>query len=639
MGELEYQEALKSGRKEYKARVAKGQFPYLPVLDQIVSQKDIQTEQNMGLVNIPLDFVVGTATMGRTYSFAANFMPILEEESEFCFKWANLSDAQVNEGIRDPIKVYEYMNRYYVLEGNKRVSVLKFYNAVYVPAYVTRKIPKYSEDEDVKLYYEYMKFNEVTGIFIVEFSKPGNAQRLLDLVGKEDRWDEKTKEDFGKVMYDFAKVYEFRGGKRLPITLGDAIVAFMSIFGFEEMLKMSAGEYSNNIVKVWNEFGVQAEKEAVDLVMNPSKQKAKPTDKFGLFKFFIPSKTKKFTVAFLYPKSPDESDWIYAHELGRNYLEETFPDELQTISVDNVTEKNITEVLEGVIKKGANIVFGVAPQMMMPSLKVAIEHPEVKILNCSLNTPHQYIRTYYGRMYEAKFLSGAIAGILADNNKIAYIADYPIYGMIANINAFALGALCTNPRAKIYLAWSTAKDYDRDKFLRENDLHYVSDQDMITPKDLDRQFGLYKIDDGKTVNLAMTVWNWGIFYQKLIQSVLAGSYQNEGDEKKGLNYWWGMSAGVIDLICSNNVPYSVRRLAFQLKEDLCDGSMVPFFGEIYSQSGELMNKEHQRMNPIDIMNMDYLVENVIGEIPTRNDVIDDAKEVVELKGVEDNKQK
>ena len=148
-----------------------------------------------------------------------------------------------------------------------------------------------------------------------------------------------------------------------------------------------------------------------------------------------------------------------------------------------------------------------------------------------------------------------------------------------------------------------------------------------------------KIEDGKTVNLAMTVWNWGIFYQKLIQSVLAGSYQNEGDEKKGLNYWWGMSAGVIDLICSNNVPYSVRRLAFQLKEDLCDGSMVPFFGEIYSQSGELKNKDHQRMNPIDIMNMDYLVENVIGEIPTRNDVIDDAKEVVELKGVEDNKQK
>lgn len=637
MGEIEYQEALKAGKKEYKARVAKGEFPYLPVLDQIVSQKDIQTEQNMGLVSIPLEFVVGTATMGRTYSFAANFMPILEEESEFGIKWANLSEAQMNEGIRDPIKVFEYMNRYYVLEGNKRVSVLKFVNAVYVPAYVTRKIPKYSEDEDVKLYYEYMKFNEMTGIFTIEFSKLGNAQKLLNMVGVEGRWDEKTKEDFGKIVYDFTKAYEFRGGNRLPIKLGDAIVAFMNIYGFKEMLEMSAGEYSNNVLKVWNEFGVQAEKEGVDLVMDPTKTKA--PEKFSLLRLLLPSTAKKFTVAFLYPKSPDVSDWIYAHELGRNYLDETFSDQLRTVAVDNVNESNITETLEELIKRGANLIFGVAPQMMMPSLKVAIEHPEVKILNCSLNTPHQYIRTYYARMYEAKFLSGMIAGALTDNDKIAYIADYPIYGMIANINAFALGAISTNPRAKVYLAWSTAKDYDRDKFLKENDLHYVSDQDMITPRDSSRQFGVYKVEDGKCINLVMPVWNWGVFYEKLIQSILAGSYQNEGaDEHKGLNYWWGMSAGVIDLICSKNVPYRVKRLAFHLKKDLCNGSLSPFYGEIYSQDGELKNKNHAQMDPKDIMNMDYLVENIIGEIPTRNDVIDDAKEVVGLKGVEDNKQ-
>lgn len=73
--------------------------------------------------------------------------------------------------------------------------------------------------------------------------------------------------------------------------------------------------------------------------------------------------------------------------------------------------------------------------MMKDSLKVAVDHPDVKILNCSLNTSHKYIRTYYARMYEAKFLSGMIAGALAENDRIAYIADYPIYGMIANINA------------------------------------------------------------------------------------------------------------------------------------------------------------------------------------------------------------
>ena len=112
MGDIEFQEALKLGKKEYKSRVIRGQFPYLPVLDEILSSAEIQTEQNMGLVNIPLDFVVGTSTVGRTYSFAANFMPILEEGTEFAAKWASLSDAQINEGIRDPIIAFEYMNRY-----------------------------------------------------------------------------------------------------------------------------------------------------------------------------------------------------------------------------------------------------------------------------------------------------------------------------------------------------------------------------------------------------------------------------------------------------------------------------------------------------------------------------------------------
>ena len=86
MGETEYQEALKLGKKEYKSCVYRGRFPYLPVLDDILSREDIRTEQNMGLIQIPLEFVVGTSTMGRTFSFASNFMPILGEDDVSLFQ-------------------------------------------------------------------------------------------------------------------------------------------------------------------------------------------------------------------------------------------------------------------------------------------------------------------------------------------------------------------------------------------------------------------------------------------------------------------------------------------------------------------------------------------------------------------------
>lgn len=635
MGEQEYSEALKLGKKEYKSCVAQGRFPYLPVLDDILSREEVRTEQNMGLIQVPLDFVVGTSTMGRTFSFAANFMPILRENTEFAVKWANLSDAQVNEGIRDPIIAYEYMNRYYVVEGNKRVSVLKYFHADSIMANVTRKIPKYSEDEDVKIYYEYMKFNEITGLFNVEFSKTGMAEQLLELTGSTTHWDPEIRTEFNSLFLHFSKAYEFRGGNKLPITVGDALTAFLNVYGYKETLAMSDEELNTNIVKCWNEFVVLTQKQTVGLVMDPTSVQ----EKKSLLSYLLPTSNRKFTVAFLYPKSPEESDWIYAHELGRNYLEETFSDQMNTICcVSGVQEENVADVLNEVIHKGADIVFEVAPEMMKPSLKIAVDHPDVKILNCTLNTPHKYIRTYYARMYEAKFIAGVIAGALADNNQIAYIADYPIYGMIANINAFALGASFTNPRARIYLEWSTKKDYDRNRFLEENDISVVSDQDMITPNAANRQFGLYRIEKDRTLNLAMPLWNWGIFYEKMIQSILAGSYQTEGNsQERALNYWWGMSAGVIDMICSNNVPGGVRRLADHLKSDIRKGDMVPFYGEIYSQDGELRNKSNVEMKPEDIMEMDWLVANVIGNIPSMDTLIDAAQTVVQLKGVEETK--
>ena len=630
MGDLEYQEALKMGKKEYKSCVQHGRFPYLPVLDDILSREEIQTEQNMGLMQIPLDFVVGTSTKGRTYSFAANFMPILDMNTEFAFKWAALCEAQVNEGIRDPIVAYEYMNRYYVVEGNKRVSVLKYYKADSILANVTRKIPKYSEDENVKIYYEYMKFNDISCLNNIEFSKPGLADELIDLTGGKEKWDPDKKIEFNSLINHFTKAYEFRGGRKLPITIGDALTAFINVYGYENTLNMSDDEMSMDIVKCWNEFIVLTEKHSVGLVMNP----ASTEEKKNIFSYFIPASAKKFTVAFLYPKSPETSDWVYGHDLGRNYLEETFSDQMKTICVNDVTEERTEEVLNDVICQGADIIFEIAPQMMKNSLKVAVDHPDIKILNCSLNTSHKYIRTYYARMYEAKFISGVIAGALAENDKIAYIADYPIYGMIANINAFALGATFTNPRAKIYLAWSTSKGYDRDAFLKENDIHIVSDQDMITPRDAGRQFGLYEIAEDKTrINLVMPLWNWGVFYEKMIQSILAGSYQSEGSsEGKALNYWWGMSAGVIDLICSKNVPEGVQRLASHLKGDIKKGDISPSFGQIRSQDGTIRNEKDRTMKPEAIMEMDWLVDNVIGSIPPRKELVAEARPIVRLKG-------
>jgi hypothetical protein len=117
MSLLDYNKAYKLGEKEYKSCIAKGEYPYLPVLDDLLSHVEIEKQESLGLVHIPLKLVVGTYAAGRTTAFARNFMPIMDVKTEFGMKWSALCDSHLEEGIHDPIKVYEFMNYYYVVEA------------------------------------------------------------------------------------------------------------------------------------------------------------------------------------------------------------------------------------------------------------------------------------------------------------------------------------------------------------------------------------------------------------------------------------------------------------------------------------------------------------------------------------------
>ena len=147
MGREEYSKAYKLGKKDYQSRMLHGEKPTLKVLDDIMPEKGSYSEQSLGLVQIPTEQIVGTKTIGRSNSFSGNFMPILRENSEFAQKWSSLSTSHIKEGIREPIKAYEYMNKFYVLEGNKRVSVMKYFGVVSIPGNVTRIVPRRTEEK------------------------------------------------------------------------------------------------------------------------------------------------------------------------------------------------------------------------------------------------------------------------------------------------------------------------------------------------------------------------------------------------------------------------------------------------------------------------------------------------------------
>ena len=570
----EYKKARKAAMKQYRTCASRGWSLYPPVLDEVSAYVKTAGEEVLGEMEIPLSLVTGTRTAGRQNAFSKDFLPILPENSEFARKWITLYEAQMEEGIRDPILVYEFMHQFYVQEGNKRVSVMKYLDASHIMAKVIRIFPEKTDEPSVKLYYEFIEFYRSTKFYDIVCKQVGNYAKLLKFMGKErnEACSDEERKKLQSLFYHFSSIYNaVAGNEEAVLTAGDAFLIYLN--------------------KLLNS-------------------------------------TQKLSIAFVYDKKPDTSSWLYAHELGRLHLEEVFPEKVETSCYIGDVEQAAVD--------GNQVIFTTTPLLMPESLKAALKYPEVQILNCSLNYAWKSIPTYYTRMYEVKFLTGLIAGSMAKGENIGYEADYPIYGSIANINAFALGVAMVNPNIKIYLNWTSEKGKQK---AAVEELALVSARDMISADGCNRRFGLYSNENGEILNIATSVLDWGIFYEKIIQQMLDGTWKKVSDkETASRNYWWGLSAGVENLICSSQMPYGTKRLVDTFQSLITEGHFHPFEGMFYDKNGREHGKKNTILSNEEIITMDWLFANIVGEIPEKYELKEQAKPIVELQGVKGEKE-
>jgi basic membrane lipoprotein Med (substrate-binding protein (PBP1-ABC) superfamily) len=627
----EYARARKMAQKAYRTALIKGNYPYLQVLDEILSFTSTASEVDLGLVEIPMDQIAGTRTAGRTTAFANNFMPLLPESSEFAAKWNSLYQAHLEEGIREPIVACEFMNHFYVVEGNKRVSVLKYSGAVSITGHVTRILPERSDAKEVRIYYEFLDFYKHTSINYLWFSEEGSFHRLLKHIGKDEEytWNDDERLDFHSSYIHFTDVFEEKGGRQLALTPGDAFLLYLDIYGYDNFWEKPYDLIRSEMNKLWKDFELYPGKPDVELSMQPGAEAGKPV----ISRLLSPTPAT-LKIAFLHDKSVETSSWSYGHELGRQHLNEVFGDQIQTSCYENInTEAIAVKTIEQAIQDGNTVIFTTSPTLLGASIIAAIQHPEAKILNCSLHSYSGHLRTYYGRLYEAKFLTGALAGILTDSNVVGYLADYPIYGTMADINAFALGLKMTNPQAKLLLKWSTVQGEDPENSFHKHGASFVSGQDLITPKHSSRKFGLYDIRQDEALCVATSIWHWGKFYERIVRDILNGGWKKKEAKNKSLNYWWGLSSGMIDVICSQSLPSGTRWMIDLLKKEISEFGHNPFSCNLFSQDGTQRNQEGQHLSAQEIITMDWLMDNVIGEIPPMEAFSEEAKPMIRLQGV------
>lgn len=257
----DYRKARQIGLKENKLFQSKGGSPCLPVLDEILAEEQTCGEVNLGLADIPMELIVGTRSAGRSQAFSRNFMPLMVEDSEFAHKWTTLCKAHMEEGITDPIQVYEYMHTFYVAEGHKRVSVLRYFGAVNITADVTRVLPAKDGSKASRIYYEYVDFNRLSGVNYLWFSGVGRFARLQEALGKapDEVWSEDDRKKFFSFYIRFSTLYGDKSAKDLAgrMTTGDALLLFLDIYGYDQVKNYTQTELKEGFLQLHQAFSIK----------------------------------------------------------------------------------------------------------------------------------------------------------------------------------------------------------------------------------------------------------------------------------------------------------------------------------------------------------------------------------------------
>ncbi len=334
---------------------------------------------------------------------------------------------------------------------------------------------------------------------------------------------------------------------------------------------------------------------------------------------------EKLKVAYIYVGPVGDAGWTYAHDQGRQYLEKELPN-IETSFVESVPETpaDAERVLTDLVNKGNKVIFATSFGYMDSVLKVAKKYPDVIFLHCSGYKTDKNVGTYFGRMYQPRFLSGMAAGKQTKSNTIGFVAAMPIPEVVWGINSFTLGVKSVNPTAKVKVVWTNtwydpAKEKDAAKSLLDAGADVIAmHQDTPGPMQAAEEKGAFSVGYNTDMRqfapkavLTGPVWNWGPYYVNTVKAVIDGTWKSE-------QYFGSMADGIIDLApYGDMVSEDVRKLVDEKKQAILDGKFEVFAGPIKDQSGAVKVPEGKTMTDEEVLNMMWFVEGVDGSIPKK----------------------
>ncbi len=620
-----YQQARKLGRKflsEHGKNEAKG---YLPVLEDRIRGVEIVGEINLGYHEIPLKKIIGTRTAGRSNSFAGNFMPLLADDTEFALKWQAVYSSQLREGIREHIKVYEYMNRYYVQEGNKRVSILNFVGAASVYANVIRLLPERDESNlEISIYYEFMDYDRRMYFDNLWFSKRGNFTRLVkaaeDYLAAHPEVKDSVEEVINQAHRAFRTAYK-NAKIETNLTTGDAMVEYIAVYGFP--YGVDSRTLYRNVKNCEGQFLLASGRRQSDTVEVDEEDTKAPARRGRL-------RGGRLKVAFAFDGTDAYNLFTRNHSTAIDRIEKKYGDKLTVFrlyGVSTTDKEKCYEALSALAGEKPDILFTTSPGMTDASLRVALENPELIVLNCSSPKEGKNLNTYFSKMYDLTFLCGVLAGAMSQTGVIGFMNTAAFgYTTHYDVNAFALGARPIDPQA-IVLDYKLMKvnDWDEHDLARREfaaagaDVAFCrhSPDNHLDRKAFNEVYAqLYQINryGYPLESYAAATLDWGVFYDTVISDALQGRTKLLESQTIGgnpIHFGWGLSTGIMDVY---PVEYAIGENAMKLlkifRNLITETDFNPYEGPVYDINGVLRFEQGYKPTLMEIHAIDWVEKGV-----------------------------
>ena len=337
---------------------------------------------------------------------------------------------------------------------------------------------------------------------------------------------------------------------------------------------------------------------------------------------FPTKSTEPIKAGFVYVSPITEAGWTRQHDEGRKAVERALGDQVKTTFVADVAEGADAErVIRDLANQGHQIIFTPSFGYMEPTLKVAKEFPNVKFESVTGFKTAPNVAASNARYYEGRYLAGIAAGRMTQSNVAGYVAGFPIPEVLQGINAFTLGMRSVNPKATVKVVWLNAwfdppKEREAAMALFNQDVdviafHTGSTAVMAAAQERGKMAVAYHSDMrkiGPDAQIVAVTHQWGDYYTARVKAAMDGSW------KTG-SVWGGVKDGMVRVgDFGTKVPAKVQQDVLAKQKLLGSGKLQPFAGPITDNEGQLVLPVGQRLSDAQILQMNYLVQGVVGRV-------------------------